>query len=149
LEPLRDRILCILWQLPPSLKQDLSLLEGFLSGLPDTYRYALEFRHSSWINNDCFQLLSKFRVAHCTVSAPRFPCDLTITTDFAYIRFHGIDKWYNYNYSEEDLLWWRDELLRIGKSVNRILVYFNNDSEANAVRNALRLQELLKNKNEP
>jgi uncharacterized protein YecE (DUF72 family) len=144
LEPLKDKILCILWQLPPSLKQDLHLLEGFLAQLPSTYRYAMEFRHASWINDSSFHLLSKYKVAHCTVSAPGLPCNLTTTTDFAYIRFHGIQGWYNYNYSEEDLLWWRDEFLKIGERVNKVLAYFNNDFEANAVRNGLRLQELLK-----
>ena len=144
LEPLREKILCILWQLPPSLKQDQKLLEEFLAQLPESYRYAMEFRHTSWINDNSFCLLSKYRVAHCTVSAPKLPCNLTVTTDFAYIRFHGIQGWYNYNYSEEDLLWWRDEILKIGEETERVLAYFNNDFEANAVRNALRLQDLLK-----
>jgi uncharacterized protein YecE (DUF72 family) len=143
LEPLREKILCILWQLPPSLKQDLTLLEEFLAQLPENYRYAMEFRHASWINDSSFHLLSKYRIAHCIVSAPGLPCNLTVTTDFAYIRFHGIQGWYSYNYSEEDLLWWRDELLKIGERVDSVLAYFNNDFEANAVRNALRLQDLL------
>lgn len=143
LEPLREKILCILWQLPPSLKQDQTLLEEFLAQLPENYRYAIEFRHASWINDSSFHLLSKYKVAHCTVSAPGLPCNLTTTTDFAYIRFHGIQGWYNYNYSEEDLLWWRDELIKIGERVDRVLAYFNNDFEANAVKNGLRLQELL------
>lgn len=146
LDPMREKILCILWQLPPSLKQDLPLLEEFLSQLPRTYQYAIEFRHVSWIDDSTFHLLSKYRIAHCTVSAPRLPCNPTITADFAYIRFHGIQSWYNYNYSEEDLLWWRDELLKTRERVEKILVYFNNDFEANAVRNALRLQDLLKKK---
>lgn len=144
LEPLREKILCILWQLPPSLKQDLSLLEAFLDELPTTYRYAMEFRHASWIDDSSFRLLSRYNVAHCTVSAPKLPCDLTVTTDFAYVRFHGISGWYNYDYSEKDLLWWRDALLGIGEGVQRVLVYFNNDFEARAVQNALRLQELIK-----
>ncbi|MGA1791949.1 MAG: DUF72 domain-containing protein, partial [bacterium] len=148
LEPLREKILCILWQLPPSLKQDLSLLEAFLAEIPATYRYAMEFRHASWIDDNTFRLLSRYNVAHCTVSAPKLPCDLTLTTDFAYIRFHGISGWYNYDYSEKDLLWWRNALLEIGEGVQRVLAYFNNDFEARAVQNALRLQDLLKNEDQ-
>lgn len=143
LEPLREKILCILWQLPPSLKQDLELLEGFLEQLPEGFRYAVEFRHPSWIEDRTFQLLVKYQVAHCTVSAPRLPCNLTTTADFAYIRLHGITEWYNYNYTEEDLLWWRDEILKISEGVKKVLIYFNNDFDAYAVKNALRLKELL------
>ena len=144
LEPLKGKILCVLWQLPPSLKKDISLLKEFLEVLPQDFRYALEFRHASWTCEDSFRLLSEYHVAHCTVSAPKLPCDLTVTTDFAYIRFHGIHDWYRYDYSEADLLWWRDEILKIGEKVDRVLAYFNNDFEAHAVKNAMRLQELLR-----
>ncbi len=145
LEPLREKILCILWQLPPSLKRDIVLMEEFLSQLPGNFRYALEFRHASWIEDNTFQLLERYQVAHCTVSAPKFPCNLTTTTDFAYIRFHGITGWYNYNYTEDDLLWWMENILMIGKRTDKVLVYFNNDYNAYAVKNALRLKALLEN----
>lgn len=143
LEPLREKILCILWQLPPSMKLDLALLEGFLAQLPETFRYAIEFRHASWIESRTFYILEKYQVAHCTVSAPGLPCNLTVTADFAYIRLHGINGWYNYNYTQDDLLWWRDEIQKIGKGVEKVLAYFNNDFDAYAVKNALRLQDLL------
>ncbi|MGA1825162.1 MAG: DUF72 domain-containing protein [bacterium] len=140
---MKEKMLCILWQLPPSLAFDSALLEQFLSKLPSAFRYAMEFRHPSWIQDKTIELLNKYNIAHCTISAPGFPCDLTTTTDFAYIRFHGIHRWYNYNYTEEDLLWWRDTLSIIGERVDKILVYFNNDYEAYAVINALRLKEIL------
>lgn len=120
-------------------------MEEFLSQLPGNFRYALEFRHASWIEDNTFQLLERYQVAHCTVSAPKFPCNLTTTTDFAYIRFHGITGWYNYNYTEDDLLWWMENILMIGKRTDKVLVYFNNDYNAYAVKNALRLKALLEN----
>ncbi|MBN2372526.1 DUF72 domain-containing protein [bacterium] len=145
LEPLREKILCILWQLPPSMKLDLASLEGFLRQLPDTYRYAIEFRHASWIEKCTFQLLERYQSAHCILSAPGLPCNTAITTDFAYIRFHGINRWYNYEYTQDDLFWWRDQIQRIGESVERVLAYFNNDFDAYAVNNALSLKDLLEN----
>ncbi len=140
---MKGKILCILWQLPPSLKFDIALLEQFFSKLPSMFRYAIEFRHPSWLQDKTFDLLSRYNMAHCTISAPKLPCDLTTTTDFAYIRFHGIHGWYNYNYTEEDLFWWRDKLYVIGEKVDKVLVYFNNDHEAYAARNALRLKDIL------
>jgi len=142
LAPLKERIACILWQLPPSLRQDLPLLGEFLAQLPAGYRYAIEFRHASWIHEQCLQLLAQHRVAHCT-SAPGLPCNPTVTADFAYIRFHGISSWYNYDYTEEDLCWWRNEIRRIGGKAEQVFAFFNNDFEAHAASNALRLQELL------
>jgi len=85
---IKEKVLCILWQLSPSLKLDLSLLEQFISKLTPSFRYAIEFRHPSWIQDKTFDLLGRYNMAHCTISAPKLPCDLTTTTDFAYIRFH-------------------------------------------------------------
>lgn len=144
LEPLKEKIYCILWQLPPSMKRDLVLLQEFVSNLPDSYRYALEFRHASWVDDKTFQLLERYNIAHCIISAPKLPCNLATTADFAYIRFHGISSWYDYMYTEDDLLWWRDRILMISENTKGVLVYFNNDSNAYSVRNALRLTELLK-----
>lgn len=140
---IKEKVLCILWQLPPSLQFDLPLLEQFCSQLPASFRYAIEFRHASWIQDRTFDLLARYNIAHCTISAPGLPCNLTATTDFVYIRFHGINGWYSYQYSEADLFWWRDRIKAMGESVDKVLGYFNNDYEAYAVRNALRLKELL------
>lgn len=143
LSPLREKILCILWQLPPSLRRDDVLLNEFLLKLPNNFRYAIEFRHASWIDDATFKILKSHNVAHTTISAPNLPCNLTTTTDFAYIRFHGISGWYNYNYSEEDLMWWRNQIQELDKNVKRVLAFFNNDANGYAAMNAMRLIELL------
>ncbi|MGA1868237.1 MAG: DUF72 domain-containing protein [bacterium] len=140
---MREKVLCILWQLPPALTCDLVLLKEFISQLPSTFRHTFEFRHPSWLQDNTFNLLEHYKMAHCSMSAPKLPCNLTTTTDFAYIRFHGIQGWYNYNYTEEDLLWWKDRLHVIADKVTTVLVYFNNDHEAYAVKNALRLKEIV------
>jgi len=60
------------------------------------------------------------------------------------VRFHGkADEWYKYEYSEEELQAWAKTIRRL--DARRVFVYFNNDYEANAARNCLRLQELLNN----
>lgn len=48
LEPLRGRLGVILLQYPPRLERDDEALEGVLGVLPDTIRFAFEFRHESW-----------------------------------------------------------------------------------------------------
>src|SRR5207245_5607546 len=39
----------ILFQCPPNLPYDRSLIESFLAYLPPTFRYAFEFRHPPWV----------------------------------------------------------------------------------------------------
>ncbi|MFQ5792562.1 MAG: DUF72 domain-containing protein, partial [Acidobacteriota bacterium] len=80
----------ILWQLPPSVHQDLERLEQFLAGLPVAVRHAVEFRHESWWRDDTAALLSRHSAAFVTISHPKLPDDLVPTTDLLYLRFHGL-----------------------------------------------------------
>ena len=141
--PLKHKIYCFLWQLPPFLSADLILLKDFLQTLPETFSHAIEFRHPSWINDSTFSLLKEYRIAHCTVSAPELPFNTTTTADFAYVRLHGISEWYDYEYSDKDLLRLQEEIIKIGKEVETVLIYFNNDTKGFAIKNAIRLKELL------
>src|SRR5262245_14496875 len=91
ISPMRSRIRVVLWQLPSNLHRDESRLESFLKQLPKGYRYAVEFRHSSWLEEACFALLRKHNIAHVSVSSLRMPMNLTVTADLIYIRFHGLE----------------------------------------------------------
>ena len=70
---------------------------------------------------------------------------LSATAQFVYVRLHGPDREYLYggSYSASDLRWWADRIGEwdaIGKDV---FVYFNNDGDGNAVRNAQALRNAL------
>src|SRR5438045_2840626 len=54
LEPLEraGKLGPILFQLPPNLKADLTLLKDFLPCLPRGIRVAFEFRHPSWLSDE-------------------------------------------------------------------------------------------------
>lgn len=73
--------------------------------------------------------------------------DVSITADHAFIRLHGGNKgfWYNYLYSEEELKPWAAKIKQIRKDqeAKRLLVYFNNHYAGAAVENALEFKELL------
>jgi uncharacterized protein YecE (DUF72 family) len=47
------------------------------------------------------------------------------------------------SYSDADLTWWADRIREWDLTGRDVLVYFNNDGSANAVRNARALQALL------
>src|SRR3712207_1233770 len=55
---LGDRLGPLLLQLPPSFAvEGLGVLEDFLKGLPEGFRYAVEVRHKSWLGSDLPEML--------------------------------------------------------------------------------------------
>jgi len=143
-EGLRDKTKVILWQLPPMLKADAERLRSFLSQLPKGYRYAVEFRHHSWWNDrESIKVLEEFDCAFCIPSAPMLPKAIIITTDLSYIRMHGWNKLYSGCYPIEELKWWAEQIRKMMDKGISVFIYFNNDVNAYAVRNARELIQLL------
>lgn len=138
---LRGKAGCLLYQLPPSLTRDLELLESFLNILPAGFRQVIEFRHPSWYDPDVFELLSRSGTTFCVVSSSRVPPEVVVTAPVAYFRFHGLTGGYRYRYTDEELKKWAESVRNCGAS--EVFVYFNNDYQAHAVYNALKLKELL------
>lgn len=132
----------ILWQLPPSLKRDDNLLEEFLNSLESSFDQVIEFRHKTWFNQDIYDLLEKYDIGFCILSSPDFQTDFIVTSDFAYIRWHGKKNWYRYNYSSDELKNWASKIK--DADVKKIYGYFNNDFEGYAPKNCLELKEILK-----
>lgn len=134
----------VLWQLPPSLHKNTELLDHFLTSLPDTVRHAVEFRHESWWDEETAEVLGEHRAAFVAISHPRLPDDVIPTTDFLYLRFHGLsNKLYNYDYTRRELRAWATKLkLQLGG--REVYAFFNNDFRARAAENALVLREMVK-----
>ena len=77
----------VLFQLPPNLKADAALLEGFLAALPRAVPAAFEFRHQSWFSDDIFALLKKFNRALCVAETGERATPDVVTADFCYYRY--------------------------------------------------------------
>ena len=75
---------------------------------------------------------------------PSLSCPLAVTAGFAYIRFHGSSGLYWSCYSDEELFDWAKKLANLAGNVKAIYIYFNNDAEGFAVRNAITLRDYLK-----
>jgi uncharacterized protein YecE (DUF72 family) len=65
----------------------------------------------------------------------------------AYLRFHGSDGRYHGSYAAQRLVAVADRLARWARDGLSCWVYFNNDLEAHAVRDAARLLEYLARRN--
>ncbi len=141
LKPLSKHIGPVLWQLPALLKKDVARLAHFLQRLPKNRRHALEFRHPSWLDGDIFALLRRHHVAHVWVSSAGMPMNLTVSTDFIYIRFHGLSGGAAHDYTVPELKLWARHIC--GHPENKVFAYFNNDVNARAPDNACKLMEMV------
>ncbi len=133
----------LLYQLPPNMHRNDEVLESFLSNLPQGMKHALEFRHQSWLEEKVFEILCKYNVGLCVFDMPSFTCPLVATADFAYIRFHGSGELYSSCYSDEELADWAKRLADLDANLKAVYIYFNNDIEGFAVRNAKTLRSYL------
>ncbi|MCS7385357.1 MAG: DUF72 domain-containing protein [archaeon GB-1867-005] len=135
----------LLFQLPPSMKCNLELVEELLEILPRDFMFAIEFRHSSWINDETFNLLRKHNVAYVIVDEPLLPPLCEVTANFAYIRWHGRGKrpWYYYRYKPEELREWVPRVKEVSEKVDVVYGYFNNHFHGFACESALIVLEML------
>jgi uncharacterized protein YecE (DUF72 family) len=87
-DPLRSarRIGPILFQLPPSFKCDLDRLRNYLAILPPDLRFAFEFRHASWLNDEVYEVLRARNVSLCVAESEKLEVPEVITADFVYYR---------------------------------------------------------------
>jgi uncharacterized protein YecE (DUF72 family) len=127
----------VLVQLPPRWNVNIPRLESFLAAAPRAIRWAIEFRDPCWLCPEVFALLERHRAALCIHDMiedhPR-----TVTATWTYLRYHG--EHYGGTYTPQrlaaDARWIRKQLAS-GKDV---FVYFNNDAQGYAVRNAADLK---------
>lgn len=133
----------LLWQLPPTLKKDLGRLTSFLRRLNRKARHAIEFRDPSWIDREVFDVLRRYQVANVALSSQAMPICLEITSNFVYVRFHGLKGGAAHNYTDRELKSWAKFLRTCAAEGITGFVYFNNDMNTRAPFNALRLMELV------
>jgi uncharacterized protein YecE (DUF72 family) len=144
IQPLRERLGPILWQLPPFLKKTPGRLEKFLQRLPKNYCHAVEFRHTSWYADDvAFKILQRHNVAHASLSSLGMPRNLTVTADFVYIRFHGLENGPAHNYTRGELEPWARHIIRQTHAGRNVYAYFNNDLNVRAPTNAKMLMAMV------
>jgi uncharacterized protein YecE (DUF72 family) len=144
--PLGKRLVAVVWQLPAFLKKDIGRLEQFLRDLRHwkSTRHAIEFRHKSWFDNEVAERLKGHGVAVCMSDAPDWPMWDRVTTDLVYIRLHGHTRKYASSYSKPALKKWATRIRQWLGENRAVHVYFDNDAEGEAPKNALTLLKILR-----
>ncbi|MDB5535488.1 MAG: hypothetical protein JWQ65_363 [Devosia sp.] len=132
---------CFLFQLPPSYHYSPIRLHSILNQLDPSRRNVIEFRHKSWWNDEAYEAFEKAQAIFCSCSGPRLPDEVVKTADDIYVRFHGVDRWYRHDYSHEELTTWARRIREA--HAKRVWIYFNNDFDGYAIKNARMLAEIL------
>ena len=115
----------LLFQLPPYLKRDASLLAAFLLLLPPGTRAAFEFRHPSWFVEEVYALLRRHGAALCLadVDEDERPLDQIVSTaDWGYLRLRRAE------YGASDLADWRARIQ--AQPWQQAFVFFKHEDEA-------------------
>jgi uncharacterized protein YecE (DUF72 family) len=138
---LGDRMGCFLFQLPPSYSYTKTRLSSILGQIDPMRRNVVEFRHASWWNDTVYAAFRQAGAIFCSCSGPKLPDELIRTADDIYLRLHGPERWYRHNYSKDELAKWADRIKAAG--AKRAWIYFNNDNDGYAPKNAVTLRRLL------
>jgi uncharacterized protein YecE (DUF72 family) len=155
------KLLGLLFQVPESFRNTADN-RTWLTRVSDAlkpHRVAAEFRHRSWNASNLKEWMEHIGADLVSVGVPDlptlFPSGLRVANRRVYARLHSenAENWYqdgklryNYDYPESTLRTWADGLKRIAEKnlADDALVFFNNCVGTQAVENARRFAELLK-----
>jgi uncharacterized protein YecE (DUF72 family) len=133
----------ILFQLPPTQQLDLDRLRDFLALLSAGHRWVVEFRHPSWHTREVYQILTDHEVALCIPVGGIVHPDRVTTAPFTYIRMHRGQEPAG-GFARQELKSWAAQIRALQSGGKEVYIYFNNDWEGYAIRDAMTLQELLR-----
>jgi len=130
---LRPKLGPLVMQLPPqfSIGTGRSALEAFVDRLPSGYRYAIEFRHRSWLTPETYAWLEDRGIALCWSENEYVEVPPVVTTDFLYLRFIGdrsLPKLTGALQKDRtaEVRKWHAEMRKAQDSVAAAYVFFNN-----------------------
>ena len=135
---LGSKLLCTLFQMPPSYSYTEERLADVISHLGSSMSNVIEFRHASWWNPTTYQALADNNIHFCSVSFPGLPEDNVITGDIFYKRMHGVPELFSSPYTGQELQALASQIPKDRKS----FIYFNNTMFDAGYNNAYLLQQL-------
>ncbi|MEZ4515861.1 MAG: DUF72 domain-containing protein [Chloroflexota bacterium] len=146
---LEERLGAIVIQLSPDFSiGEIDGLRGFLALLPEDLRFAVEFRHRSWVSQETVDLLAEHRVCWVAADYIHLPKTFWPTTDFVYLRFLGRHGRYAFKNQEmenktADLENWLDQVRPHLVHMTAGYAFFNNDYAGYSPATANRFNRLV------
>ena len=137
MEPLHDKILALLIQLPPSLEitEGLQRLREIIPILDNRFRYAVEIRNHSWFQDLAYNFFANNNLCMVWSQLVGIRIPPIVTSDFLYIRFIGDRTIQEKNFGRiqkdrtSEMRKWSRQLLRVQKEdtkLNLAIVTANN-----------------------
>jgi uncharacterized protein YecE (DUF72 family) len=120
---LGEKLGALLFQLPPSLKKDLSSFDAFLEDLPPKACAAFEFRHPSWLDEEIAARLAARNFALCVADSEKLSTPVRVTADHAYFRLR------DEGYTPDDIARWAETIARETGSCREVFVYFKHEEQ--------------------
>ena len=111
----------VLFQLPPFLRKDTTLLNDFVRCFPHEMRAAFEFRHESWFDDEIFGVLREHNVALCLAESEKLSTPVVGTAKFGYLRLRRED------YTSDDVLRWTEVVKGKSNEWSDAFVYFKHE----------------------
>ncbi|QQG48435.1 MAG: DUF72 domain-containing protein [archaeon] len=137
LEELGEKRGPALFQLPPFLKQDQKLLEGFLTETSKIKGRVFEFRHESWLQDSTYELLEKHGAGFCVAETEDLAPVLKATGGLAYFRLR-LD-----SYDAKAVDAWAGKIGKLVRGLPEAFVYLRHDETGENAVLAKRLAEKL------
>jgi uncharacterized protein YecE (DUF72 family) len=111
----------VLFQLPPFSRQDLQLLESFLTQTVGMKRKVFEFRHDSWLTDSTYRLLDKHDSGFCVAETEDMKPVLKVTGGLPYFRLRKDV------YTVGDIGRWTEKIRDIIKGSEEAFVFLRHD----------------------
>ena len=146
---LQNKLGCILIQFGPTFTYaQADALGQFLSHLPQTARFAVEFRHDSWVRPEVVDLLRPYNICLVAADYIYMPKTITPTADFLYLRFigpHGQFKTKDKEMLDKtaDLQAWQQKLEPLLPQFKHVFGFFNNDYSGNSPTTCNRFKKIV------
>jgi uncharacterized protein YecE (DUF72 family) len=141
-ELLGEKLGPVLFQLPPGWRVNPDRLRAFLEELPEGYRYAFEFRDTSWFDRRVYDALFEYNAAFCIYDLAGVQSPREATADFVYIRLHGPGDAYEGRYGKKSLAKWAGAITGWSRQGRDVYCYFDNDRNGYATLDAADLQRM-------
>lgn len=140
---LEEKLGPILFQFPHTWPANLDRLRDFLAALRPymPQRFAFEFRHQSWLVQPVYDLLGEAHAALCLPVSPYVPLDVRITAPWTYVRVHGGRD--GIGLDDAEMALWVQRVRQFLDQGLDTYVYFNNDPQGHALRDADRMRAAL------
>jgi uncharacterized protein YecE (DUF72 family) len=122
-------------QLPPYLKKDVPLLAAFLALLPADFPVAVEFRSSSWLDDEVYSALETGGAALVVSDTGKGDPPVVRTAPFGYARLR------REAYAEADLAAWAERLAEPGW--DDLFAFFKHEDAGTGPRLAARFRAIV------